>query len=145
MRRREFVGSLVGAAVVWSLAARAQQQALPVIGYLGAGAPNTDAFRAEAFLRGLQTVGYVDGQSVAIEYRWAEGRYDRFPALAADLVSSPSKRDRRDGRHQSCISSQGGDYNDSDRVHFGWDPIKLGLVTSFNRPTSNLTGLSIFW
>src|SRR5262245_41302129 len=86
MRRRDFITLVGGAALVQPLAAFAQGQVTPVIGYLGGGSREDDAVRGEAFRRGLKSAGYVDGQNVTIEYRWAEGQYDRFPSLAADLV-----------------------------------------------------------
>jgi hypothetical protein len=85
MRRREFIGAL-GAAAAWSLAARAQKPALPVIGYLGPGSAESDAFRVTAFRQGLNESGYVEGQNVTIDFRWAEDNHDRLPAMAADLV-----------------------------------------------------------
>ena len=88
MRRREFIARVGGALVAWPLAARGQSRATPVIGFLNGGAPDGYATLVVAFARGLHTVGYVENQNVAVEYRWAKGQYDRLPAMAADLVRS---------------------------------------------------------
>jgi putative ABC transport system substrate-binding protein len=89
IQRRKFLAALVGGAVAWPLAARAQQSAMPVVGFLNTRVPGADPHLLAAFRRGLKETGYVEGQNVTIEYRWAYNQYDRLPALAADLVSHP--------------------------------------------------------
>jgi putative ABC transport system substrate-binding protein len=140
MKRRVFIAGL-GGAVAWPVVARAQQQALPVIGSLYSGPASNPKFR-EAFLRGLRDQGYSDGRNVTIEYRFADNQYDRLPALAADLV----------GRRVSVIVGFGlvsslaaKKATDTIPIVFGigTDPVKSGLVTSFNKPGGNVTGVTI--
>jgi putative ABC transport system substrate-binding protein len=136
--RRDFIG-LVGVAAAWPLAARAQQPAMPMIGYLGISSP--EQYTLAAFRQGLGQVGYVESQNVKIDYRFAEGHYDRLPAMAADLV------DRRvDAIVASVLPSARAAKAATAAIPIVFaianDPVKLGLVTSLNRPSGNITGVS---
>ena len=143
MRRRDFIILLAGAMGGWPSALRAQQKGMPVIGFLSSTSPIPAAPVLAAFRQGLNETGYVEGQNVAIEFRWAEGRYDRLPALAAELVD----------RKVDLIAATGGivsaraakDSTSSIPIIFvvGTDPIADGLVVSFARPGGNLTGISL--
>jgi putative ABC transport system substrate-binding protein len=142
MRRREFITIFAGAAGAWPRDALAQQSAIPVIGFLSSASPKAYAGRVAAFRKGLNESGYIDGQDVAIEFRWAQGQYDRLPVFAADLVQQNVAVIVSSGGDVAALSAKAATSSIPIVTVSGTDPVKAGLIASFNRPGGNITGAS---
>jgi putative tryptophan/tyrosine transport system substrate-binding protein len=143
MRRREFIALLGGATAGWSHAARAQQPAMPAIGYLAFTSPDERPTLLAAFLQGLEQAGYVVGQNVAIEYRSARGHEERLPALVAELLKPPAAVIAATGGEASARAAKSATSQIPIVFTVGSDPVRAGLVASLNRPGGNVTGASV--
>ena len=142
MRRRDFLGVLGGAATLWPIMAHAQRPTMPVVGYLGSESPERFGIRVSAFHQGLSTMGYDEGRSVTIEYRWAGGQTDRLPALAADLVRLQVNVIAAPGSIVAAHAAKAATTTIPVVFETGLEPVAAGLVRSLNRPEGNVTGVT---
>ena len=141
MRRRDFIKVFAGLAIAWSLTASAQQK--PVIGFLNSGSPDAYPDRVIAFHQGLRQLGYIEGENVVVDYRWALGEYERLPAFAAELVKRRVSVLVATGGEPAALAAKSATSTIPIVFAIGGDPIKLGLVATYNRPGGNATGANI--
>jgi putative tryptophan/tyrosine transport system substrate-binding protein len=144
MRRREFITFVGGAAVAWPLAARAQQPAMPVVGFLSSGSANTLGHFVNAFQKGLAESGYIEGQNISVEYRYADGQFDRLPTLASELARLHVTVIVAGGGMVTPLAAKNATATIPIVFSAGGDPVRAGLVSSLNRPGGNITGFALF-